>query len=84
MEHMFDTMTDRDLVAAARGLRATADRAEAELLVVACAWADAHPAEPGAAASYVIPGCDDSLTIAGPGCPEVSEFSISEFASASV
>ena len=80
---MFDTLTDADLLGSARAQRAAADAAEARLLVIACAWADAHPAaELEAIATYVIPGGDRPWMIAGPGCPLVAEFAVHEFATA--
>ena len=45
-------VTDADALAAARALRARADRCEVELLTAACAWADAHPPRPGDDPAY--------------------------------
>ncbi|CAA9415272.1 hypothetical protein [uncultured Nocardioides sp.] len=40
----------------ARSRRAAADRAEAELLVAACQWADLHPASEDYATTFTMPG----------------------------
>lgn len=83
IEPMFDTLADTDLLGSARAQRATADAAEARLLVIACEWADAHPAtELESIATYVIPGGDRPWMIAGPGCPLVAEFAVHEFGTA--
>src|SRR5689334_23913154 len=79
---MFETITGTDLVAAARDRRAVADRAEVDLLDIACQWADAHPPLDDEAATYVVAGGDTGLVIAGEGCPEASEIAVSEFATA--
>ena len=58
------------------------ERAEAaQLLVLACAWADQHPAlEPGDEASLVERGPDGGmhLPISGEGCPLVAEYAVAE------
>ena len=65
-----------------------ADRAEAELLQAAVAWADQHPAESLEAAEvfrasgYWGGFGDSAIPIAGPGAPLVAEFSVAEFAAA--
>ena len=42
---MFEALaTDADLLGAVREQRTIADQAEARILELACAWADAHPA----------------------------------------
>ena len=67
-------------MAAARDRRRVADAAEAELLELACAWADAHPPESiHAAAAFQVPGTEHEEQIAGQGCPLVAEFCIAEF-----
>ncbi|MBD8869781.1 HNH endonuclease signature motif containing protein [Nocardioides donggukensis] len=66
----------------AMGLRRTADRAEADLLVEACAWADLHPPEgigPAATVTTALFG-DTGLPLAGEGAPAVAEFCVAEFA----
>jgi hypothetical protein len=76
-------VTDADLLGAARAERAAADAAEARLLELACAWADAHPAtELESIATYVVPGGDRPWMIAGPGCPLVAEFAVHELGTA--
>lgn len=75
-------MSARGLLAAARERRRVADRAEAELLVIAAAWADAHPSESlEDAAGFVTPGADRVEPVAGPGCPAVAEFCMAELGS---
>ena len=77
-----------DVLAFARQRRAVADRAEAELLQAAVAWADQHPAESLEAAEvfrasgYWGGFGDTAIPIAGPGAPLVAEFSVAEFAAA--
>ena len=69
----------------ARAQRRAADRAEADLLGAAVAWAHRHP---GAAVVTEAdweqpiggPGGERSLPLAGPGTPDVAEFCIAEFA----
>ncbi|MBD8868930.1 HNH endonuclease signature motif containing protein [Nocardioides donggukensis] len=77
------TMSTADAVLGrAMGLRRTADRAEADLLVEACAWADLHPPEgihPAATVSTALFG-DTGLPLAGQGAPQVAEFCVAEFA----
>ncbi|MBD8869255.1 hypothetical protein IE331_06415, partial [Nocardioides sp. MJB4] len=66
----------------AKGLRRIADRAEADLLVEACRWADLHPPEgihPAATVSTALFG-DTGLPLAGQGAPAVAEFCVAEFA----
>ncbi|MBD8868625.1 HNH endonuclease signature motif containing protein [Nocardioides donggukensis] len=66
----------------AKGLRRTADQAEADLLVEACRWADLHPPEgihPAATVSTALFG-DTGLPLAGQGAPQVAEFCVAEFA----
>ncbi|MBA3782224.1 MAG: DUF222 domain-containing protein, partial [Nocardioides sp.] len=69
------------VLAFARSSRATADRAEAELLVAACEWADLHPASSVLdAAAFLLPGgSEHEEPVAGPGAPLVAEFCIAEF-----
>ncbi|WP_426246995.1 HNH endonuclease [Nocardioides sp. LHG3406-4] len=65
----------------ARSRRRVADRAEAELLVASCEWADLHPAASVSdAAAFTIPGGGEhEEPVAGPGAPLVAEFCIPEF-----
>ncbi|WP_426246700.1 HNH endonuclease signature motif containing protein [Nocardioides sp. LHG3406-4] len=69
------------VLAFARSRRQMADRAEAELLVAACEWADLHPAESVSdAAAFTVPGGGEhEEPVAGPGAPLVAEFCIPEF-----
>jgi hypothetical protein len=76
------------VLAFARDRRAVADRAEADLMQAAVAWADQHPAESLEAAEvfrsagYWGGFGDTAVPIAGPGAPLVAEFSVAEFAAA--
>ena len=84
---MTTTRADLDTAAAvlafARDSRATADRAEADLLVAAVTWAEQHPPESiHLAATWPGAGGDTGLTLAGQGAPLVAEFCIAEFAAA--
>jgi len=79
--------TASGVLAAARDRRATADLAEAELLVLAVEWAVMHPADVDHgqdAATYSWrswAGIEDTeLTLAGEGAPTVAEFAVPEFA----
>jgi hypothetical protein len=75
-----DTLSAARLLAAARERRRVADAAEAELLELACGWAEAHPPESiDAAAAFQVPGAESEERIAGVGCPLVAEFCIAEF-----
>ena len=75
-----DVSSAAELLAAAGDCRRVADAAEAELLELACAWADAHPPESITdAASFQVPGTEHEEQIAGEGCPLVAEFCIAEF-----
>ena len=77
-----------EVLAFAREQRATADRAEANLLQAAVVWGDQHPAESLEAAEvfrtsgYAGGFGDTAVPLAGPGAPLVAEFSIAEFAAA--
>ena len=65
----------------ARWCRSEADLFEANLMQAAVAWAEQHPPESiDLAATWSSPAGDTGLTLAGPGAPLVSEFSIAEFA----
>ena len=55
--------------------------ADAVLMTAAVTWAEQHPPESiEAAATWVTPGGDTGLTLAGEGAPSVAEFCIAEFA----
>jgi hypothetical protein len=83
-----DTTLDAAAVlASARGARAAADAAEAQLLADAVEWAHLHTVEDlDEAATWWsgsrTMGQDTGIPIAGPGCPLVSEFAVAEFATA--
>lgn len=75
-----DASSAAELLAAAKDRRRVADAAEAELLELACAWADAHPPESiTQAATFQVAGTEHEEQIAGEGCPLVAEFCIAEF-----
>lgn len=66
-----------DLLAFARQQRRVADRAEADILIAAAAWADQH------ASDSIVPAMahwETASPLAGEGTPEVAEFCIAEFA----
>ena len=83
---MPETPADVDTAAAVLGFvrarRESADRAEAELLQGAVAWAEMHSTESLDDAATITDRCflEESLPIAGPGAPLIAEFSITEFA----
>lgn len=72
------------VLAAARGLRASADAAEAALLQRAVDWAAMHSVDSITDAATIWDRAygDTGVTIAGPGAPLVGEFSVAEFAAA--
>jgi hypothetical protein len=73
--------TGGDVLAFARASRAAANRADADVLLAAVAWAERHPAESiSTAATWGGPGGDCPVPLAGEGAPLVSEFCIAEFA----
>src|SRR3954466_6220909 len=76
-----DTAADTaaGVLAFARGRRAAADAAAADLLRAACAWADLHPA---ASITDAVRFGDTPVPVAGPGAPLVAEFCVAEFAAA--
>jgi hypothetical protein len=77
-----DDLSPAAVLAAARDRRREADRAEADLLVLAARWADLHPPEGLAdAASYAVPGSEHEEPVAGDGCPPVAEFCLAELGS---
>src|SRR4051794_13954733 len=78
------TLDTAAVLAAARRARATANSAEAEVLLQAVEWAHLHQVTDPEQASTVLVehGHDSGLPIAGQGAPLVSEFAVAEFASA--
>src|SRR4051794_21770938 len=71
--------TTAGVLAFARGRRAAADAAEADLLRAACAWGDLHPVE---SITDAVRFGDTPVPVAGPGAPLVAEFCVAEFAAA--
>src|SRR4051794_12650451 len=78
------TLDTAAVLAAARRARATANAAEAEVLLQAVEWAHLHQVtDPDEASTVLVEhGHDTGIPIAGPGAPLVSEFAVAEFASA--
>jgi hypothetical protein len=79
---LVEDMSAGDVLRAVAKSRALERAQAAQQLVLACAWADQHPAlEPGDEASLVERGPDGGvhLPISGEGCPLVAEYSIAEF-----
>ena len=76
-----DLDSAREVLVFARESQAAANRAQADLLVAAVTWAEQHPPESiDEAATWITPGGDTGLTLAGEGAPLVAEFCIAEFA----
>ena len=70
------------ILTTARERKATEDRAAADLLELAAAWADLHPPESiHSAASFTTAGWEHEEPIAGDGCPLVAEFCVAELGS---
>src|SRR3954462_4062912 len=78
------TLDTAAVLAAARRARATANAAEAEILLQAVEWAHLHQViDPEQASTVLVEhGHDTGIPIAGQGAPLVSEFAVAEFASA--
>jgi hypothetical protein len=67
------------VLSAIRDRKTVEDRAAADQLVLAAAWADLHPPESiHDAASLTVPGCEHEEPIAGEGAPLVAEFCVAE------
>jgi hypothetical protein len=78
-----DLDTAGSVLAFARGRRAVADAAEADLLQAAVAWAAMHPADSiHGAATLVDAGGETGIAIAGAGAPLVAEFAVVDLAAA--
>ena len=76
-----DLDSAREVLVFARESQAAANRAQADLMVAAVTWAEQHPPESiDQAATWITPGGDTGLTLAGEGAPLVAEFCIAEFA----
>src|SRR4051794_4615501 len=79
--HRGDLDSARDVLVFARESQAAANRAQADLMVAAVTWTEQHPPESiHEAATWITPGEDTGLTLAGEGAPLVAEFCIAEFA----
>src|SRR3954471_12766820 len=78
------TLDTAAVLAAARRARATANAAEAEVLLQAVQWSQLHQVtDPDEASTVLVEhGHDTGIPIAGDGAPLVSEFAVAEFASA--
>src|SRR4051794_17331929 len=84
---MTSTTTTTDaaaVLAVARGARAAANHAEAQVLARAVEWAHLHQVDDLDLAATVLvePGKDTGIPIAGDGAPLVSQFAVAEFAAA--
>ena len=83
---MTGSTADLDTAAAvlefARARTVDADRAEAEKLQAAVAWAAMHSVDSLAEAATVWDHGETGMPVAGPGAPLVGEFSVTEFAAA--
>ena len=77
-----DLDTAAAVLAFARARTVTADRAEAEKLQAAVAWAAMHSVDSLAEAATVWDHGETGMPVAGPGAPLVGEFSVTEFAAA--
>ncbi len=76
-----DLDSAREVLVFARESQAAANRAQADLMTAAVTWAEQHPPESiDEAATWITPGGDTGLTLAGEGAPLVAEFCIAEFA----
>jgi hypothetical protein len=74
-----DDLSPAAVLSAIRDRKTAEDRAAADQLVLAAAWADLHPPESiHDAASFTVPGCEHEEPIAGEGAPLVAEFCVAE------
>jgi hypothetical protein len=74
-----DDLSPADLLATIRSAREDENRAAAQQLVLAAAWADLHPPESiHDAAAFTVPGSEHEEPIAGQGAPLVAEFCVAE------
>src|SRR5690606_25484022 len=77
-----EELSSGEVLSAVAASRARERAEAAHQLVLACAWADQHPAlESGSEASIVVRGADGGgvhLPISGAGCPQVSEYAVAE------
>lgn len=72
-----EDLSTRDLLAAVKAGQEIEDRATAQRLELAAAWADRHPPESIGGEAVFIHG-EHVEPIAGPGCPLVAEFCLAE------
>ena len=79
---MARTPTDSpgDTLTAVEAALAAKRQAEAELLLLAAAWADQHPGDTAGRFGYTPRGGEQALHIGGEGTPTVAEFSSAELA----
>ncbi len=82
MEATAELDTAAEVLDFARARRAAADRAEAEVLQAAVAWAAMHSTDSVDDAAWAGDFGDVALPIAGEGAPLVAEFCVAEFAAA--
>jgi hypothetical protein len=74
-----DDLSPAEVLSAIRDRKTAEDRAAADQLVLAGAWADLHPPESiHDAASFTVPRCEHEEPIAGEGAPLVAEFCVAE------
>jgi hypothetical protein len=74
-----DDLSPAAVLSAIRDRKTAEDRAAADQLLLAAAWADLHPPESiHDAASFTVPGCEHEEPIAGEGAPLVAEFCVAE------
>ena len=78
-----DELTAGQVLTTTREMKRLEDAAAAGRLLLACAWADRHPAlEPGEEATFVTRDPDGGglhTPISGRGCPQVTEYAVAEF-----
>ena len=77
-----ETLTPADVLASARAHRAAADAAEAQVLLVACTWADLHPPETLTDAAWADDSVVGDVLLGGEGTPPVAAYAVAELASA--
>ena len=72
-----DSLDAAGLLGFVAGERASRMRADANLLLAACAWADLHPVRPDEPGATMVEAWGDTgITLAGIGAPRVEEFAI--------
>lgn len=78
-----DELTAGQVLTTTREMKRLEDAAAAGRLLLACAWADRHPAlEPSEGATFVTRDPDGGglhTPISGRGCPQVTEYAVAEF-----